>query len=450
MGLFGFLKRRSEDEIPPDVGREPVLEDDDDDSVDNSMNEPEEDEEPVIRTKGKGKGKNKKISSQKSYENHDFEFQKLQARFESVSALIKGMNERFSSINQQIGELRAMDISNEKAISKLSVDSAKAVDIVKEVKPEKLRFEFQKVDMRVEELSQKLEANKQLMESAMKEVKDIRRQADFFVGADALLKLNEDTKKDLIATQQVASKSRMYSDKVEQIFVEMRKYYAENEKLLSSVSNLNSNFTEIKKEIEKLKLDFSNIAKKNELDDFKGYTENKLKSFEENLSKVNKIREENERLARLIETVASVSQENRREIEKLGLSAGDEGIKKAGNYESRLASILEVLDSLAEQISQIKHKIGMKETKKDKKETIENKENSDDVKNTRYIDHAEEAKEALKKLVKFGELEFEEGNIRGALGTYKDIKKMYDSFKISDKELHSSIMNLYHKISKKK
>lgn len=373
MGLFNFFKKN--DEGVPDVGKEISEEDNTNSSdggdlevSDDDSEELESDEEYIKKAgkkKGKGaKGKALKISSNSlAKETINLDVEKIKGRLESLNEIVKGFNERISVVNQQIGELRSMNINNEKSVSKLSADSARAIDIVGEVKPEKLRFDFQKVEIKVDELSQKLESNQQFLDTIMNEVKDLRRKSGLFIGTDALLRLNEDVKKDLIAAQQVASKTRMHADKTEQMFIDMNKVSMENRKLLESVSNLDVNYSGVKKEIEKIKLDFSKLADKSDIDEIKNIYDRKIVVIESAIPDIAKVQSENERLARIMETALGISQENKKNIEKLALKIGDDSIAGVGEYEDQINSILRILDSLAGQISEVKKKAGLSGSK---------------------------------------------------------------------------------------
>src|SRR3989344_7683001 len=389
MGVFDVFKKK-ENDVPPDVGKEEVLSSDDnsEDSTgleSDELGESEEDEldnaKPVPKSKTASEKKSARsfdkktvTSNSKNYvrtpsadgEMQNLVLEKIEARIEAGNAVIKGLNERFALINQQIGELRAGHLENEKTLSKLSVESAKSIDIVKEVKPEKLRFDFQKVDMRVDELSQKIESNKQFMESILNEVKELRRESSFFAGSEAVVKLNDEVKKDLIATQQLAAKTRMHADKSEQIFIEMKGMAAENQKTLGFISNLDTNYSGLKKDFEKLNLDFQNIATKKEVADLKKYADTRLFAFDQVSSELMESQEDHARLIEILESIAGIVNQNKQDINDIAMTIGERKIKKVTDYDEMLISILHVMDALAGQIVKIKKAVGIKITGKGK------------------------------------------------------------------------------------
>ncbi len=360
MGLFDFLKK-NDDSTPPDVGKEePVSEVIDEPSVEEEEAVEEEEEEKPIK-KGK-KGKQTKASASKSSRGSvtsvesDLELQKVQARVEALNSLIKGFSERFTNINQTLGELRAMNLSNEKSIAKVGADSAKAVSSVEEVKPEKLRFDVQKIEMKVEELNQKIESNRSFMDNLMEEVKDLRRKTGTFIGTEALLKLNEDVKKDLLNIEQVVSKTKMHADKSEQMFIEFNRTIAQNQKLSSSVNATETNLSNLRKDFEKIKIDSNNLANKNDIAELKKYLDGKVESIDYATSQVEKMGKEKENVEKLVEMAISLSKQNKEDIENIGLTLGNDHIQKVNEYDRKLNELLKIIDTLSAQFAELKKK----------------------------------------------------------------------------------------------
>ncbi len=292
-----------------------------------------------------------------------FEFDKINARIEAMSALIKGFGERFSNLSQQIGEVRAMNLTTEKNMSKIDIHSSKAIDLVKEVKPEKLRLDYQRLELKMSTFVEKLEANKQFQETILKEVKDLRKKAGIFVGTDALLKLNEEVKNDLVELQRMGSRVRLNADKSEQLFVELKRGFAESQKMHEVFNTLDNSYAGLKEELEKLKLDHSQVIKESDFNDFKKTFNNKFSLVEGSLENLETLKKNTDHLSNLIETAVLMAKKNQESIGDLAISVGDNKIKKVSDYENQIVSVLGMIEKIAEQISEIKKKVGMKSTK---------------------------------------------------------------------------------------
>ncbi|MEI6058318.1 MAG: hypothetical protein WCP89_00955 [archaeon] len=376
--------KRKDNEVP-DVGKEEQyeLEKAGKDSMVLEVENPEGsdsdddvEEEEYVETKKSKKLRGGRVVEQVS----NIETEKLEARVEALKETMKGYSERISRLSEQIGEIRTMAINNEKDIISSSTAVSKAVDIVREVKPQELRIDYQKANLKIQTVDEKIEATKQLMESVMSEVKDLRTKAGIFVGTDALLKLNEDVKKDLIELQKTASKVRLNADKSEELFIEMRKGFAESQKTNELVSNLDSNYAGLKKEIEKLKVDYQTIVKQADLANFQKGLNSKLVIFSEAAMDIEKMKEENVRLAQLMETVASISKRNKEDIANVALSVGDDKIQSVSDYENQVSSILNILDTLAGQINELRKKEKLPEAKTFVKPSVQVKVGDENIK----------------------------------------------------------------------
>ena len=365
---FGFFKKK--ESVPPDVGNEindsEEYETDDSQYVDGVTDATKPDIEPDINQvapKGSSFAKPSNITQGVSTSTDNLKLERLGARMESVDALLKGFSERFSMLSQQVGELRGMNLSNEKSIGKIATESSVAIDIVSELKPEKLRLEYQKMDIRVQEILERTESNKQLFDSMMNEIKDIKRRMSTFIGTDALLKLNEDVKKDLINLHEMASKVKVDADKSEQLFIELRKDFAESQKTAELMESVSKNNDAVNSEMQKLRIDFSNIVKQSDFAEYKKGISGKFTTLENAVSTIKSIKDENNRAARLIETTLSMAKDNKSDIDELALAVGDENISSVSDFETRFTSILEMLDSLAGEIREIREDIGEHEPK---------------------------------------------------------------------------------------
>jgi hypothetical protein len=175
--------------------------------------------------------------------------------------------------------------------------------------------------------------------------------------------LNEEVKKDLIEIHKLDSITRLHADKVEQIFIEMRRGFTEYQKINAIISNLDSSYSGLKAEIEKLKIDYSEILEKKDFEDFKKTFNNKFAVVENYLSDIDDMKKESEKMNRAIETTVSIAEENKSDIGDIAVTIGDDKIKRVSDYENQLASILRIIDTLAGQIAGIKKKLGMEEKK---------------------------------------------------------------------------------------
>lgn len=153
------------------------------------------------------------------------EIDRLKASVESFGEVRKGLMERMSGLNEQIGELRAMIMDRDRTIQEIELKAIKASDLVESVQPDKLMIELQKEDAKFEALKANLEGNESIMNRIMEELKEMRRKLDFFRGIEEIIKLSEEVKKELIEIKKVEASININTDKVQTIYAELRKKF---------------------------------------------------------------------------------------------------------------------------------------------------------------------------------------------------------------------------------
>jgi len=314
--------------------------------------------------------KNTKGNEVSSGGSGGFETERINARVDSVVEWIKQFYERFAYMSESIGQIRAMSLESEKRISRSMAEAEKAIDIVKEVKPEQLRIDYQKVDLKVAALVAKLESNRQFMNEAINEVNDLKRKSEIFVGTEGLMKLNEDTKKDLVEIQKLTAKSKMNADKVQELFIEVRKSFADMQRAKDIIDSFEASYSGLKSSIDKLKLNYANIVKRDDYLDFKKDYGKRLAVFEIGISDVKDLRKTVGNATSLIETNLSVARKNEEDIVKLALKTGEGSIKGVSDYENQLVGIVDVVETLSKSVNELKVKIVSLEKNKNEEQVI--------------------------------------------------------------------------------
>ena len=357
--MFKLFKKDSD--AAPDVGQEDEYdaehaeEVEEEGDVDNSV--PKE----VVISKVKV-ATNSEVGSRKSEVGgvSSAEIERLNAKVDSVVEWIKQFYERFAYVSESIGQVKAMSIANEKKISSSMAEAEKAVDIVKEVKPADLRIEYQKAELRVATLAEKIEFNKRFMTEVINEVNEIKKKSEIFIGVEALIKLNEDTKKELVKTNTLSAKSKMQADKVQEIFMEVRKSFAEAQKTRAVVDSFEASYSGLKTSIDKLGLDFSNVVKRDDYLDFKKEYGKKLASYDVRGVEIADLKKNIETMSSLVETSLSVSRRNEEDIGNIGVKIGEGSVKGVSGYENQMAEMLDIIEVLSKQVGEVREKVGLK------------------------------------------------------------------------------------------
>ncbi|MBN2053010.1 hypothetical protein JW756_05895 [Candidatus Woesearchaeota archaeon] len=218
----------------------------------------------------------------------DLEITKIQAQIESFNELRKANSERFTRISEQMGELRGMIMDTNKTISKIEVSATKAIDLVESVQPEKLMIEIRKQEGKGEALKANIESNEALMKDLMEELKKMRQQMNFYKGIEQVAKLNEEVKGEILEIKKVEATIERHADKAESIFLDLEKKFAEFDKFLRTVDEIDKNFHAIQNDFDNMKVQLSSKADKKEFlnlmdkfTEFEKHTGNIMKLLDE-------------------------------------------------------------------------------------------------------------------------------------------------------------------------
>lgn len=194
------------------------------------------------------------------------QIEKLNASVEAFAEVRKSFSERFSRTSEQIGELRAMILDRDKSIQEVELKAVKAHDLVQTVQPEKMMTQIQKGEAKIEALKANLEGNESIMSRVMDELKEVKKKVEFFRGVEEVVKLSEETKKDLIEIKKVQSKIALNTDKVDTIYSELRKKLQNVDVFDSELQELKALSEQNEHDVQFVKDKIIDLASKDELD----------------------------------------------------------------------------------------------------------------------------------------------------------------------------------------
>jgi predicted nucleic acid-binding Zn-ribbon protein len=204
--------------------------------------------------------------------------EKLKAQFTTFYELQKASNERFSRIQEQIGELRSMMIERDKDSQRLEAKATQAVDLVKTVQPDKFMVDLRRMDSKIEALKANLESNETVIKNAINEIKALRDKMAVFSGMEQVIKMNDEVKGELMEIRKLQSTVERHADKVETIFTEMQKKTSDFVRFNDIVKDLDKSFKLISAEFDSIKVKMTDFSTKKELenliakfDDFEKY-----------------------------------------------------------------------------------------------------------------------------------------------------------------------------------
>ncbi len=243
MGLFGFLlkifKKKEEGEEKKEEGGD------------------EEGEEK----------KGPEISSDNPVINLiQIELTKINATLDSFKEVNKSNSERFSTINEQMGEIRGQIMDTNRNLGHLEVKATKAADLVESVHPDRLMIQVQKMDGKIEAVRATGESKDAMMQNIMEQLKGVRNQMMIFKGIEQVIKLNEELKTEILSMKKVTALVERHSDKVENIFVETQKTFKEFNEFTSRIDSMKEEIKDLTQKIDKAEVQLQTFLKKKDFD----------------------------------------------------------------------------------------------------------------------------------------------------------------------------------------
>jgi len=180
------------------------------------------------------------------------ELTKINATIESFKETRKSTAERFSLINEQMGEIRGSLMDTNKTIGQIEVKATKAADLVESVQPDKMMISLQKTDGKIEGVKAALEAKDAMMKNIMEQLKGIRNQMSLFKGVEQIINLNDEVKDEIMNAKKVVAMVERHADKVENVFIESQKSFEEFNRFAGSLESIKADIKEVQGKADKI------------------------------------------------------------------------------------------------------------------------------------------------------------------------------------------------------
>lgn len=191
---------------------------------------------------------------------------KINAQLDSFKEGRKSTQERFSTMNEQIGELRGQLMDTNKLMGALEVKVTKAADLVESVRPDKLMIQMQKADGKIEGLRGMIEAKDEMLKNVLDQIRSIRNQMNLFQGVEQILKLSEEVKEEIMSVKKLIAVAERHADRVENVFIETQKTFQDFNTFGASLESLKSEVKELGGKLDKLDIKTNTFMKKEDIE----------------------------------------------------------------------------------------------------------------------------------------------------------------------------------------
>jgi len=212
--------------------------------------------------------------------------EKIESKFDIISDLEKGMNERMSDLSERIGELRSMILERERTIDEVSSDITKIKDIVHEIEPRIYMAELEKQKKNTLQLDAKVEKLEDVVRVIREEIKRSRDKLDKISGLESLSKFYKDIEKKKTEVEDRVMRVRQLTSKSESIFVELSEKLADISNLKKRIDSLEDLTENVMKDSDRVMVKLEKLEKMGTIPkDIMGEGPTWLKDEIENLGK---------------------------------------------------------------------------------------------------------------------------------------------------------------------
>jgi|GEM_PF-2266261 len=147
----------------------------------------------------------------------------LEASVTGLMALREPTETRISMLNEKVGELRSMILTQAKDSADAKAKAERALGALEGIKPEEFRAMIAKRDKDIEGLKAKLSLLGDEMKELRNEIREYRETMAKFKGFETVIGMADDARRNIMRIQKLRDEVELMSDKVMSAFMEFQR-----------------------------------------------------------------------------------------------------------------------------------------------------------------------------------------------------------------------------------
>ncbi len=179
---------------------------------------------------------------------------KVKVELQVVNEMRKATSEQNAKIEEQIGELRGILSDKERELKEMQVNVAKSVELLGQIRPEKVIVELQRQNAKIEMVEARIKSYHKISEKIMTDFKSIRKEVAPFKGVSQLIKFSNKIKDDLELIEKTKNMVERHANEAEKILIRIESKYAEFERYKKAGEQMKQQFNEVLKELDGIKV----------------------------------------------------------------------------------------------------------------------------------------------------------------------------------------------------
>ncbi len=195
------------------------------------------------------------MTAEKKVESLQADVDKIKVELQVMNEMRKAAGEQNARIEEQVGELRGMLSDREREMREMQVNVTKSVEMLSQIKPEKIIVDMQKQNAKIEIVEARIKSYHKISEKIMADFKKMRREMAPFKGVSQLIKLRESVRNDLDSVTKIKNLIDRHANEAEKILIKIESKYTEFTRYKKLAERMEAQFNEALKEVDVIKVD---------------------------------------------------------------------------------------------------------------------------------------------------------------------------------------------------
>jgi len=291
----------------------------------------------------------KKELKSKSLEEVSARLDKLEGKVELISEIREKVDESIRAVTEQIAELRTMILDREKMMSKMELEFEKIKALFKEIDPSEWTKRLEKLDVKIEENSARIEKIESFNKTILKETQRARELVDKIKSFENLVEIAKKVDEKIKAIEETKLYADRLAAKIETIFKNMNEQYMDFVKSKEKIERVDEIIRDLVPAVDKLEIELEKKADKKDLEIFRKY--GTPPEFGEN---IRRLEEQINKISELEYRIEGLKEEVRKKLEDVNKRIGSlfgEEVERKEELERRIKELEDEISRIEEKHS---------------------------------------------------------------------------------------------------
>lgn len=297
--------------------------------------------------------------------------ERMEGRIGAMDDMEKSIQERISSLSEEIGELRSSILEKERTLNQIETQNKKVIDVFNEIKPDNFRRELEKKEEEITKNRAELESFMARQKELKEEMENIKKIMEKVKSFENLVGMSEKITERLSQIEENKKYTSRLTSKVENIFSELNNRMKDFKNYMEKIDMNDETIKELMKSLDIMEIKVEKVVSKDNVEEIKKELEGKIKNNKMDLEdKIYDLKDFLEDImdksggSKLLKSKKVMPwrmeiEKKMKEIEKL-LGSSKSEVLKIGNFKKELNEVKSEIKRMDDRL----HKVSQKESVK--------------------------------------------------------------------------------------